>query len=66
VESFCIGSEMRGLTQIRGQSNSFPAVQALIDLAAEVRILLGPDFRLHADDDPPRAAPPSGAGFSLH
>jgi len=30
------------------------------------RILLGPDFRLHADDDSPRAAPPSGAGFSLH
>ncbi|KRS12035.1 phage host specificity protein [Roseovarius atlanticus] len=42
VESFCIGSEMRGLTQIRGADNSFPAVEALIDLAAEVRLLLGP------------------------
>jgi hypothetical protein len=46
VESFCIGSEMRGLTLIRGQNNSFPAVQALIDLAAEVRILLGPDVKI--------------------
>lgn len=41
VESFCIGSEMRGLTQIRGADHSFPAVTALIDLAAEVRSILG-------------------------
>ncbi|HEY9040336.1 MAG TPA: glycoside hydrolase TIM-barrel-like domain-containing protein [Roseovarius sp.] len=46
VESFCIGSEMRGLTQIRGAGGSFPAVEALIDLAAEVRILLGPDVKI--------------------
>lgn len=44
VESFCIGSEMRSLTQLRGASG-FPAVQALIDLAAEVRLLL-PDAKL--------------------
>ncbi len=46
VESFCIGSEMRGLTQIRGENNSFPAVAHLIDLAAEVRTILGPDVKL--------------------
>ncbi len=46
VESFCIGSEMRGLTQIRGAGNSFPAVAQLIDLAAEVRALLGPDVKI--------------------
>ena len=46
VESFCIGSEMRGLTQIRGANNSFPAVAALIDLAAEVRDILGPDVKI--------------------
>ncbi|SLN46215.1 hypothetical protein ROA7450_02268 [Roseovarius albus] len=46
VESFCIGSEMRGLTQIRGTGNSFPAVQELRDLAAEVRILLGPETKI--------------------
>ncbi|MEM6481353.1 MAG: glycoside hydrolase/phage tail family protein, partial [Pseudomonadota bacterium] len=46
VEAFCIGSEMRALTQIRGENNSFPAVQQLIDLAAEVRLLLGPDVKI--------------------
>ena len=46
VSAFCIGSEMRGLTQIRGAANSFPAVAALIDLAAEVRAILGPNTKL--------------------
>ncbi len=46
VDAFCIGSEMRGLTQIRGAGNSFPAVAALIALAAEVRAILGPDTKL--------------------
>lgn len=40
VASFCIGSEMRGLTQIRG-AGGFAAVAALRDLATEVRALLG-------------------------
>ena len=46
VESFCIGSEMRGLTQIRGANNSFPAVTQLRALAAEVRTMLGPDVKI--------------------
>ena len=46
VEAFCIGSEMRGLTQIRGAGDSFPAVTALIALAAEVRTILGPTCKL--------------------
>ncbi len=46
VEAFCIGSEMRSLTQIRGPGNSFPAVAALRELAAEVRALLGPEVKL--------------------
>jgi hypothetical protein len=41
VESFCIGSEMRSLTRIRGVSG-FPAVDHLIQLAADVRAILGP------------------------
>lgn len=45
VDAFCIGSEMRGLTQIRG-TNGFPAVQALRELAAEVRALLGAGVKL--------------------
>ncbi|MFD1344703.1 baseplate multidomain protein megatron [Litorisediminicola beolgyonensis] len=44
VDSFTIGSEMRGLTQIRDDLG-FPAVDQLIALAAEVRALL-PDAKL--------------------
>jgi hypothetical protein len=46
VDAFCIGSEMRGLTQIRGPGHSFPAVQALIQLAADVRAILGTDTKI--------------------
>lgn len=46
VESFCIGSEMRALTQIRGQGDSFPAVQALRTLAADVRSILGAGVKI--------------------
>ncbi|WP_294229131.1 glycoside hydrolase/phage tail family protein [uncultured Shimia sp.] len=45
VEAFCIGSEMRGLTQVRGPAG-FPAVAALRDLAQEVRTLLGASVKL--------------------
>tara|TARA_R110000787_G_scaffold118209_4_gene229014 strand:+ start:6783 stop:10712 length:3930 start_codon:yes stop_codon:yes gene_type:complete len=41
VDAFCIGTEMRGLTQIRGANDGFPAVSALRSLAAEARALLG-------------------------
>ena len=41
VDAFCIGSELRGLTQIRGAGDSFPMVHALKLLAAEVRSILG-------------------------
>jgi GTA TIM-barrel-like domain/Putative phage tail protein len=41
VDAFCIGSEMRGMTQIRGVGDSFPVVQALRQLAADVRDILG-------------------------
>lgn len=46
VDSFCIGSEMRGLTQIRGADGSFPAVEALVRLAQEVKAILGPDTQV--------------------
>ncbi|MFE3835588.1 baseplate multidomain protein megatron [Pseudogemmobacter sonorensis] len=46
VDAFCIGSEMRGLTQIRGAGDSFPAVAALCQLAAEVKAILGPGCRV--------------------
>ncbi|SFI38221.1 baseplate multidomain protein megatron [Jannaschia pohangensis] len=44
-EAFCIGSEMRGLTQIRGEGDSFPAVEALRKLAEDVREIL-PDAKI--------------------
>lgn len=46
VSSFCIGSELRGLTQIRGAGNSFPAITALRKLAADVRSILGPATKI--------------------
>lgn len=46
VEAFCIGSEMRGLTQVRGAGDSFPTVQALQQLAADVRTILGPTVKI--------------------
>ncbi|WP_371227070.1 baseplate multidomain protein megatron [Roseovarius sp. 2305UL8-3] len=46
VEAICIGSEMRGLTQIRGENNSFPAVAQLTDLASEVRQIVGPGVKI--------------------
>ncbi|RVT85446.1 host specificity protein [Rhodobacteraceae bacterium CCMM004] len=46
VEAFCIGSEMRGLTQIRGANGSFPAVAAFRQLAADVRQILGPTVQI--------------------
>lgn len=46
VESFCIGSEMRGLTQIRGENHTFPAVRELIELSKDVRTILGADTKI--------------------
>ena len=46
VDAFLIGSELRGLTTVRGEADSFPAVEALCDLAADLRAMLGPDTKL--------------------
>lgn len=46
VDAFCIGSELRGLTQVRGAGDSFPMVAALRALAAEVRQVLGADTKI--------------------
>jgi len=45
VTAFCIGSEMRSLTQLRG-ALGFPAVEALRVLAADCREILGPDVKI--------------------
>lgn len=46
VDAFLIGSELRGLTTVRGAADSFPAVEALCDLAADVRAMLGAATKL--------------------
>lgn len=46
VDAFLIGSELRGLTQIRSGTGSYPAVGALKTLAADVRSILGPATKI--------------------
>lgn len=41
VDAFLIGSEMRGATSLRESASSFPFVDALVDLAADVSGVLG-------------------------
>ncbi|MGE0212736.1 MAG: glycoside hydrolase/phage tail family protein [Parvibaculaceae bacterium] len=40
VEAFLIGSEMRGLTSLRSSATTYPAVAALVALAADVKAVL--------------------------
>lgn len=42
VDAFLIGTEMRGLTQIRSGAATYPAVTAFVQLAADVSAILGP------------------------
>lgn len=46
VDSFIIGSELRGLTTTRGAGGTYPAVAKLKSLAAEVRAVLGASTKL--------------------
>ncbi len=50
VEGFVMGSEMRGLTTLRGPrvngQSTYPTVSYLVDLAADIRSVLGPDTSL--------------------
>ena len=46
VDAFILGSEMRGLTTVRGAANSFPFVDALMTLAADVRAIVGGSTKL--------------------
>ncbi len=41
VDSFLIGTELRGLTWVRSAAATYPFVNALIDLAADVKTVLG-------------------------
>lgn len=46
VDALIIGTEMRGLSFVRGASDSFPFVEALVDLAVDVRAIVGPETTL--------------------
>lgn len=46
VDTILIGSEMVGLTRIRDQEGRFPFVDALIEIAAEVRDIVGPAVQI--------------------
>jgi hypothetical protein len=46
VESFIIGSEMRGLTQVRSGAATYPAVAKLKALAGQARAILGPEVKI--------------------
>ena len=46
VDDFLIGSEMRGVTQVRDNTGNFPGVSQFIDLAASARSILGAEVRI--------------------
>lgn len=46
VDAFIIGSELRGLTTIHDEKFNFPAVQELVELAKEVRTIMGSDVKI--------------------
>lgn len=46
VDAFVIGTEMRGLTQIRSGPQDYPFVAALVQLAADVKQVLGPETKV--------------------
>ena len=41
VDAFLIGSELRSLTRVRSASGVYPAVDALVSLAADVKAIVG-------------------------
>ena len=46
VDAFVIGTELKGLTQVRSSAASYPFVTALVQLAADVRSIVGPGTKV--------------------
>lgn len=46
VDGLIIGSELRGLTQVRDEAGGFPFVRELVRLAEDVRAVVGPGTKL--------------------
>ena len=51
VDAFCIGSELRGLTQVRSSPTTFPMVDAMRDLAVDVKAILGQQTKVSYASD---------------
>ncbi len=51
VDSFLIGSEMRSATWVRDENGDHPFVKALVDLAADVKAILGPETKVSYASD---------------
>jgi hypothetical protein len=46
VDAFLIGSELKGLTRVRSASGVYPAVNALVGLAADVKAIVGSETKV--------------------
>lgn len=46
VDAFLLGSELRGLTTLRGGAGAFPFVEQLCTLASDVRAIVGPGTKI--------------------
>ncbi len=46
VDAFVIGSELKGLTKVTDTPGSYPAVDELVDLAADVKTVLGSSVKV--------------------
>jgi hypothetical protein len=69
VDAFLIGSEMRGATTLRSSASNFPFVDALVDLAQDVKSVLGPGTKITygADWTEHRGhQPQDGSGVYFH
>ena len=47
VDAFLIGSELASLTRVRSASGVYPAVDALVALAADVKAIVGREHSRH-------------------
>ena len=69
VEGILIGSELRGLTTLRGAGGAYPAVAHLRALAAEVKATVGPGVKVGYSGDwsewSAHQAPEGGLAFHL-
>ncbi|WP_300379344.1 glycoside hydrolase/phage tail family protein [Henriciella sp.] len=46
VDAILIGSEMRGLSRVRDETGAFPFVEGLVQLAADVKAIVGPGTKV--------------------